>query len=85
MQRALLQHQENCLNIGPMLDALPVPPQLCKRASHVRQIPVPAAQAARMFALNFQTWQQHPFVQSTFAAAQIRQIEQELQVLATEP
>ncbi len=85
MQRALLKHQSNCLDIGPMLEALPVPSQLRKRASHVRQTPVPASQAATMFALNFQTWQQHPFVQSTFAAAQIRQIEHDLQALITEP
>ncbi len=85
MQRALFQHQANCLDIGPMLDALPVPPLLRKRASQVRQTPVPTSQAATMFALNFQTWQQHPFVQSTFAAAQIRHVEQDLQVLMTEP
>lgn len=85
MQRALLQHQGNCLDIGPMLDALPVPPLLRKRASNVRQTPVPASQAATMFALNYHTWQQHPFVQSTFATAQIQQIEQDLQALMTEP
>jgi hypothetical protein len=38
-----------------------------------------------MFALNFQIWQQHPFVQATFAAAQIQQIERGLQALMTEP
>ncbi len=85
MQRALLRHQANCLDIGPMLDALPVPPWLRKRASHVRQTPVPASQVATMFGLNFQTWQQHPFVQSNFASAQIRQIELDLQALRTEP
>lgn len=85
MQRALLRQQANCLDIGRMLDALPVPPLLRKRASQVRQTLVPASQAATMFALNFQTWQQHPFVQSTFAVALIRQIEQDLQALMTEP
>ena len=85
MQRALLQHQANCLDIGPMLNALPVPPLLRKRASDVRQIPVPASQVATMFALNFHTWQQHPFVQSTFAAAHIRQMERDLQALMSEP
>ena len=85
MQRALLQHQANCLDIGPMLDALPVPPLLRKRTSEVRHIPVPASQVAAMFALNFHTWQQHPFVQSTFASAHIRQIERDLQELMSEP
>jgi SAM-dependent methyltransferase len=85
MQRELLQQQSNCLDIGPMLEALPVPPLLRKRASRVRQTPVPASQVAAMFALNFQIWQQHPIVQSTFAAAQIQQIERGLQALMTEP
>jgi len=85
MQRGLLQHQANRLDIGPLLEALPAPPLLRKRDSRVRQVPVPASQAANMFVLNFQTWQQHPFVQSTFAAVQIRQIERDLQALMTEP
>ncbi len=85
MQRALLQHQENCLDIGPMLDALPVPALLRKRASDVRRTPVPIARVATMFALNFRTWQLHPFVQSTFAATQIRQVERDLQALSNEP
>jgi len=85
MQRALLKHQANCLDIGPMLDALPAPPLLRKRASEVRRTPVPAAQVAAMFGLNFRTWQQHPFVQSTFSAAQIEHIEQGLLALTHEP
>ena len=85
MQRALLQHQGNCLDIGPSLDTWPAPPRLQKRSSHVRSIPVPSAQAAQMFALNFQTWQHHAFVQAHFPATQIQHIEQGLQALAAEP
>jgi 2-polyprenyl-3-methyl-5-hydroxy-6-metoxy-1,4-benzoquinol methylase len=84
MQRALLEHQKNCLDIGPMLDALPVPSLLRKRASEVRQTPVPAAKVATMFALNFHTWQRHPFVQATFASTQRQQIERDLQALSSE-
>jgi SAM-dependent methyltransferase len=84
MQRALLQHQANCLDIGPMLEALPVPPLLRKRASNVRQVPVSASRVAAMFALNFHTWQQHPFVQSTFSAAHRQQIARDLQTLASD-
>jgi len=83
MQRALLQHQANCLDIGPMLEALPVPPLLRKCASNVRQVPVPASRVAAMFALNFHTWQQHPFVQSTFSATHRQQIARDLQTLAS--
>ena len=85
MQRALLQHQANCLDIGPMLDALPAPPLLRQRASEVRRVPVPAAQVGAMFGLNFRTWRQHSFVQTTFPAAQVERIEQGLQAIANEP
>ena len=85
MQRALLQRQANCLDIGPTLDALPAPTLLRKQASDVRRVPVPASQVGAMFGLNFRTWRQHPFVQTTFPAAQIKRIEQGLQAIAHGP
>jgi ubiquinone/menaquinone biosynthesis C-methylase UbiE len=85
MQRALFTQQANCLDIGPLLEAWPGPALLQKRSSQVRQTHVAPAQAAMMFALNFQTWQHHRFIQDHYTTAQIRQVEQDLRALSTEP
>lgn len=85
MQRALFTQQANCLDIGPLLEAWPVPPLLRKRSSQVRQVPVAPAQAAMMFALNFQIWQHHSFIQDHYTTAQIQQVERGLQALITAP
>ena len=85
MQRALLVHQDNQLYIGPVLEALPVPAPLRKRASTVRAVPVAPTQAATMFAMNFPSWKQHPFIQQQYDADVIRHIEEQLQYISETP
>ncbi len=83
MQRTLFAHQSNCLDVGPLLHALPAPSLLRRRSSRVRPIPVGLEQAARMFALNFRTWKQHPFMQAHYAPECLRQVEEGLQTRVT--
>ncbi len=85
MQRALLVHQDNQLYIGPVLDALPVPALLRKRTSDVRAVPVAPARAAAMFAMNFPSWKQHPFIQQQYDADMIQHIEEQLQHISETP
>lgn len=85
MQRTLLVHQDNQLYIGPVLETLPVPALLRKRTSTVRSVPVAPAQAATMFAMNFPSWKQHPFIQQQYDADVIRHIEEQLQYIRETP
>lgn len=85
MQHTLLDQQNNRLYIGPVLEALPVPALLRKCASEVRFVQVAPAQAATMFALNFPSWKQHPFIQKQYAPTLIRHLEEQLQHISTAP
>jgi SAM-dependent methyltransferase len=84
MQQTVLAKQAHCLYIGPTLDAMPDPALLQRRASQVQCVPVAPAHVAMMFWLNFQTWKQHPHVQTQYAADQLTRLEGELQQL-TDP
>ena len=85
MQRALLTHQANCLDIGPILHRLPTPLLLQRRSSEVSRTLVSPVQAATMFALNFPTWSQHPFIQAQYESDHLQAIKLGLQNLMTAP
>jgi trans-aconitate 2-methyltransferase len=82
MQQTTLTRQAHCLYIGPVLDAMPVPELLRRRASQVQRVAVAPAHVATMFWLNFQTWKHHPTVQTQFAATQLTRLEDDLRQLA---
>lgn len=46
-------------------------------------VPLPAATAARLHALNFATWRQHPFITATVAPAELDALGAELEALAS--
>jgi hypothetical protein len=50
----------------------------------VRTHPVPTALAAELFALNFATWRDEPFVRDNHSPAHLDQLEAELRELARE-
>lgn len=78
---AMLAQQSTNMYVGRELHELPDPALLRRRSSQVRRVPVLPAQAATMFFLNMQTWKQQPFIQTTYAAEQIRQLEEDLRLL----
>jgi trans-aconitate 2-methyltransferase len=77
----MLAEKSHVLYIGPRLAATADRPMLVTRSSVVRQVPVDAAVAARMFRMNIQTWKEHPFVRSQYPSAQIERLQHELESL----
>jgi SAM-dependent methyltransferase len=57
---AVLEARGHRLEVGPLLDALPGPPGLTRRASRVAVHPVDPAQAAAMFRTNLAVWRHDP-------------------------
>jgi trans-aconitate 2-methyltransferase len=56
-----------------------------KRTSVVRVHPVPAALAAELFALNFASWREEPFVRDHHSRADLDDLDSELRALAQGP
>jgi SAM-dependent methyltransferase len=70
LQREMLGANGNTLDLGPRLDeALRDHPAL--HASAVAQFSPPAAVAARMFAMNLETWRDRPEVAASHAAEEL--------------
>jgi trans-aconitate 2-methyltransferase len=70
LQREMLAANDNVLDIGPKLDeALRDHPAL--RANSVAQFSPPAAVAARMFAMNLETWRDRPEVTESHAKEEL--------------
>jgi trans-aconitate 2-methyltransferase len=82
---ALLANQSAQLYVGPTLNRLEHTALLKKRSSQVRHIPVSTRQAATMFYMNIQSWKHQPFVQATYAAKMIAELEDDLKSLSTAP
>jgi SAM-dependent methyltransferase len=57
---AILEARGHRLEVGPLLDALPDPPGLTRRASRVAVHPVDPARAAAMFRTNLSVWRHDP-------------------------
>jgi SAM-dependent methyltransferase len=84
MQQATLTQQSHQLYIGPVLQALPDPALLQRRASKVQRVPVAPQRVSTMFWLNLQTWKHHPFVQKQYTSAELDEVEAGLQQLTQE-
>ncbi len=57
---ALLEARGHRLEAGPLVDALPDPPGLTRRDSHVAVHPVDPGQSAAMFRANLSVWRHDP-------------------------
>ena len=82
MQQAMLKQQGNALYIGPLLDATVDSTTVKRRASEVQALGVPANQAAAMFLMNFGVWRHNGFVQRTYGAAALDDLEGHLRAVA---
>jgi hypothetical protein len=77
---AMLQHQENMLYIGPILDRLPA-----ATVSRVQPVSVPAHIAARMFYMNLLTWRSNKFIRDNYPSSAIDRLEHDLEALSGDP
>jgi SAM-dependent methyltransferase len=77
----MLRSQSNRLYIGSELEDAATPAGLEKRRSDIRELVVAPVDAALMFALNLQTWREHPFVRRNFSDAEIEQLGRDLRAL----
>jgi SAM-dependent methyltransferase len=82
LQREMLAANGHTLEIGPRLDEeLRDHPGL--RANGVVEFSPPPAAAARMFAMNFETWRRRPEVTASRDAAELDALVRELERIAT--
>jgi SAM-dependent methyltransferase len=78
LQKETLGSQSNDLFIGPRLAGEAPPAGLSKRASVRAEHEVPTPDVATMFAMNFVTWSQHPFVKKRLGTEGTRSMQSEL-------
>ena len=82
LQRRMLAANGHTLDIGPQLDAgLREHPAL--RSSTVAEFSPPAAVAARMFAMNFETWRDRPEVTEAHEPEELNALAAALERIAT--
>ncbi|HVV89989.1 MAG TPA: class I SAM-dependent methyltransferase [Solirubrobacterales bacterium] len=82
LQREMLTANGNALEIGPRLDeALRGHPAL--RAGEVVELSPPAPVAARMFAMNLETWRRRPEVADAHGTEELDQLATALERIAT--
>jgi SAM-dependent methyltransferase len=82
---AMLAQQSTNMYAGQEVHALPAPTLLTRRSSQVRQVAVTSVHAATMFFLNMQTWKHLPFIQTHYPATLLKQLEEDLRLLAEAP
>lgn len=81
LQRAMLAANRNALDIGPQLDAgLRGHPAL--RSNAVAEFSPPAAVAARMFAMNLETWRDRPEVTAAHGPEELNALAAALERIA---
>ena len=78
----VLEARGSSLAAGPIADKFDGGPGGRKRTSVVRTHPVPTAVAAELFALNFASWRDEPFVRDSHSRADLDQLDAELRELA---
>ena len=83
IQQAMLTEQGNSLYIGPVLNALPGADSLERRSSEVQAVPIPADRAAAMFHMNLGVWRHNDYVQRTFDASDLDDLESNLAAVAS--
>jgi trans-aconitate 2-methyltransferase len=79
---ALLEARGSSLAAGPIADRFDGGRDGRKRTSVVRIHPVPTVLAAELFALNFATWRQEPFVRDQHRDDELDHLDAELRELA---
>jgi trans-aconitate 2-methyltransferase len=85
MLAALLEARGSSLAAGPIADKFDGGPGGRKRTSVVRVHAVAGALAAELFALNFATWREEPFVRDSQSRADLDDLDTELRELAHGP
>ncbi|HYV59378.1 MAG TPA: hypothetical protein VFA62_04835, partial [Acidimicrobiia bacterium] len=85
MLSALLKARGSSLVAGPIVDKFDGGRDGRKRTSVVRVHPVPVALAAELFALNFATWREDPFVRDGHSREDLDSLESALGDLARGP
>ena len=83
IQQAMLTEQGNSLYIGPVLDRVPGSESLERRSSEVQAVPIPADRAAAMFHINLGVWRHNDYVQRTFDASVLDDLESSLVAVAS--
>ena len=84
LQETMLRSQSNDLFIGSRLADAEPPAPLAKRSSNLTEHRVSTREVATMFALNFVTWSQHPFVKRSLQTSEIESIQRDLDHLRSE-
>ena len=82
---AMLADAGHNLYVGSSLAALPTPDTLVRRSSAVTVVPLADSLAARMFAMNIQTWRHNVFVRDNHSPATIRRLTEALLGIAESP
>ena len=85
MLSALLQARGSSLAAGPVVDKFDGGREGRKRTSVVRLHPVPVPFAAELFALNFATWREDPFVRDGHSRGDLDEMENALRELVKGP
>lgn len=76
-------HYAQRMYIGRELAALDVGPEWRIESSQISVAPLPAADMARLHALNLRTWSSDPFATANYASADLQELGQELDAIAT--
>ena len=82
---ALLKARGSSLAAGPMVDKFDGGRGGRKRTSVVRVHPIPVVLAAELFALNFATWREDPFVRDAHSRDELDELEGALRALVKGP
>jgi hypothetical protein len=85
MLSSLLEARGSSLAAGPIVDKFDGGRDGRKRTSVVRVHPVPVALAAELFALNFATWREDPFVRDRHSKDDLDGLASSLGALARGP
>ena len=85
MLSSLLEARGSSLAAGPIVDKFDGGREGRKRTSVVRLHPVPIALAAELFALNFATWREDPFVRDGHSRGDLDEMENALGELVKGP
>jgi trans-aconitate 2-methyltransferase len=79
---AMLERQGNNLYVGPLLEAMPDPPDMSRRSSRLATLAPASRLAAKMFLMNLRVWGDEPFVREAYGEEALSNLEFDLAALA---
>jgi trans-aconitate 2-methyltransferase len=82
MVAAMLERQGSKLYVGPLLKAMPDPPDMSRRSSQLATFAPASRQAAKMFLMNLRVWREEPFVREVYGEETLSNLESGLAPLA---